>query len=92
MLSDHKYAHNDITITLGCHVGGPLDEPDTAGTAEAEQAAADAHDKTDEPDDIMDALEAAEAKYDKAHPEEAAGPGALVIQTIYEAHTILVFF
>lgn len=76
--------------TLGCIVGGPLDGADTAGTAEAEQAAADAHDKTDEPDDIMDALEAAEAKYDKAHPEEAAGPGALVIQTIH-VHALILF-
>ena len=60
-----------------------MDEADTEGTAEAEQAAAKAHDATDEPDDIMNALEAAEAKYDKAHPEEAVGAGALVIQTMH---------
>lgn len=77
--------------TLCCNVGGPLDDPDTAGTAEAEQAAADAHDRTDEPDDIMDALEAAEAKYDKAHPEEAAGPGALVILTIHVCSFVRAF-
>ena len=60
-----------------------MDDADTEGTAEAEQAAAKAHDTMDEPDDIVNALEAAEAKYDKAHPEEAVGPGALVIQTMH---------
>lgn len=52
---------------------GPLDGPELEGTMEAEEAAARAHNRSDDPDDIMDALEAAEAKYDKAHPEEAAG-------------------
>lgn len=65
-----------------------MDDADTEGMAEAEQAAAKAHDTTDEPDDIMNALEAAEAKYDKAHPEEAAGPGALVIQTLHFIFTL----
>ncbi|KAA6424116.1 MAG: hypothetical protein FRX49_06075 [Trebouxia sp. A1-2] len=52
---------------------GLLDGPDLEGTTEAEEAATRAHKRSDDPDDIMDALEAAEAKYDKAHPEEAAG-------------------
>ena len=56
-----------------CLTGGPLDNTDIEGTAEAEHAAAKAHDTTDEPDSIVDALEAAEAKYDEQHPEEAAG-------------------
>ncbi len=50
-----------------------MDGPDLEGITEAEEAAARAHNRSDDPDDVMDALEAAEAKYDKAHPEEAAG-------------------
>ena len=50
-----------------------MDESPTGGTAEAEEAAAEAHNKSNDPDDIIDALEAAEAKYDEAHPDDAAG-------------------
>lgn len=67
-----------------------MDEVDTEGTAAAEQAAARAHDTTDEPDDIVDALEVAEAKYDKEHPEEAAGPGALLNHTMHSPFTLCV--
>lgn len=59
-------------------IGGPLDDADAEGTAEAEQAAARAHDTTDEPNEIVNALEAAEAKYAKDHPEEAASPGVVM--------------
>ena len=64
--------HSDCKVVVSCCLG-PLDGPDTDGTAEAEEAAAKAHDKSDNPDDVMDALEAAEAVYNQAHPEETAG-------------------
>lgn len=75
------------------NTGGPLDDADTEGTAEAEQAAAQAHDVTDEPDEIVNALEAAEAKYAKDHPEDAANPGTVIpcimLATHFEDHAYI---
>ena len=85
------YRSNHNFWLLYRDIGGPLDDTDMEGTAEAEQAAARAHDTTDEPDVIVDALEAAEAKYAKDHPEEAARPGTVIFCTLFIPHLPVTF-